>query len=100
MAVVLDTCPQPRPGAYFWRYLRQLGCFLDTSNLNRDPQSGHPYFRTDNLAEHDRLVEESKENTGKFGKWKIELPRNFDFILHMGIKSKVGNHFFHNSYLL
>ena len=90
MAIVLDCNPQPRPGAYFWRYMRELRHHLDTSNLNRDPKSGHPYFRTDDQSEHDGLLEECERNTGKLGKWKIELPRNFDFILHMGIKSKVG----------
>ena len=67
----MDISPDPRPGAYFWRYMRELGHFLDTSNLNRDSKSGHPYFRTSNQIEHDKLVEESDMNTGKLGKWKV-----------------------------
>ena len=72
MGVAIDIANEsPRPGSYFWRYMRELRSFLDTSTLNNDANSGHPYFRTDDPREHDELVKTSEENSYKLGTWKV-----------------------------
>ena len=75
MGVVIDIAESPRPGSYFWRYMRELRNFLDTSSLNNDLKKGHPYFRTEDANEHEVLVKTTEENSYKLGKWKVEKYR-------------------------
>ena len=88
MAIVMDLQPNPTQDRCFFKCLRQLRDKLDMGALNSSMVEGHPYFKTEDVAEHEELIAACEKNKSRLGAMKIETPKNFDFLIFLGLKSK------------
>ena len=88
MAIVMDIKPDPTQDRCFFKCLRQLRDRLDMGALNSSRIEGHPYFKTEDAAEHEELLAACETNKSRLGAMKIETPKDFDFLIFLGLKSK------------